>query len=103
MNYRNAKFNMHGTIDVEIEHPKYGWIPFTADPNDPVEYGRQIHAEVVKGNVQPYTGRPKEEIMQERMDAINNRVDPVKALEDRIKKLEDEIKKNAIAPNPERE
>lgn len=34
MEYRNAAFNHLGTIDCEINHPRYGWIPFTADPND---------------------------------------------------------------------
>lgn len=34
MNYRNAKFNRFGTIDCEIEHETYGWIPFTCDPKD---------------------------------------------------------------------
>lgn len=33
-NYRNAKFLADGCIDCEIEHPKYGWIPFTLNPND---------------------------------------------------------------------
>lgn len=34
MNYRNAKRLADGRIDCEIEHPLYGWIPFTADPAD---------------------------------------------------------------------
>jgi hypothetical protein len=35
MNYRNAKYiNDTGWIDCEIEHPKYGWIPYTVDPLD---------------------------------------------------------------------
>jgi hypothetical protein len=34
MNYRNAKFVNTAIIDCEIEHPVYGWIPFTCDPND---------------------------------------------------------------------
>ena len=42
MNYRNAKYNVFGTIDCEIEHPEYGWIPFTADPNDVEPLGAEI-------------------------------------------------------------
>jgi len=42
MNTRNARYNSRGSIDVEIEHPKFGWIPFTADPNDPEPHGRQL-------------------------------------------------------------
>ena len=34
MNYRNAKHIANGLIDCEIEHPVYGWIPFTCDPSD---------------------------------------------------------------------
>lgn len=34
MNYRNARRLSNGWIDCEIEHPTYGWIPFTCDPND---------------------------------------------------------------------
>ena len=34
-NYRNAKYvNDNGWIDCEIEHPDYGWIPYTLDPAD---------------------------------------------------------------------
>ena len=35
MNYRNARYvNNDGWIDCEIEHPDYGWIPYTLDPAD---------------------------------------------------------------------
>ena len=34
MDYRNARFNVAGGIDCEIDHPELGWIPFTADPAD---------------------------------------------------------------------
>jgi hypothetical protein len=34
MNYRNPAYLEDGRIDCEIEHPEYGWIPFTCDPND---------------------------------------------------------------------
>jgi hypothetical protein len=34
MQWRNPVRNAFGTIDLEINHPKYGWIPFTADPDD---------------------------------------------------------------------
>lgn len=35
MRYRNPRYAADGRIDCEIEHPQYGWIPFTADPADP--------------------------------------------------------------------
>ena len=34
MNYRNAQRLANGCIDCEIEHEKFGWIPFTCNPND---------------------------------------------------------------------
>jgi hypothetical protein len=34
MNYRNAKYIDATRIDCEIEHEKYGWIPYTLDPAD---------------------------------------------------------------------
>ena len=34
MNYRNAKYISATVIDCEIDHPDYGWIPYTLDPSD---------------------------------------------------------------------
>ena len=35
MNYRNAQYiDDNGWIDCEIEHPDFGWIPYTLDPAD---------------------------------------------------------------------
>lgn len=34
LNYRNAKRISGNRIDCEIDHPIYGWIPFTCDPTD---------------------------------------------------------------------
>jgi hypothetical protein len=34
MNYRNPAYTANGWIDCEIEHPVYGWIPFTCAPKD---------------------------------------------------------------------
>lgn len=44
MEIRNAKLLEDGRIDCEIDHPVYGWIPFTAAANDVEEHGRIIHA-----------------------------------------------------------
>jgi hypothetical protein len=41
---RDAAFNQFGTIDCEMLHPEFGWMPFTASPEDPEELGRQIFA-----------------------------------------------------------
>jgi hypothetical protein len=34
MEYKNAKRLGNGWIDCEINHPQYGWIPFTCNPQD---------------------------------------------------------------------
>lgn len=34
MEYRNPRKTAGAAIDCEINHPTYGWIPFTADPSD---------------------------------------------------------------------
>jgi len=39
---RNAVFTSDGRIDCEINHPSFGWVPFTADQNDVEEHGRII-------------------------------------------------------------
>ena len=49
MEIRNAIYNAFGTIDCEINHPTFGWIPFTASPDDDEELGRQIHADILSG------------------------------------------------------
>ena len=34
MNYRNAQYIDDTRINCEIEHPEFGWIPYTLDPAD---------------------------------------------------------------------
>jgi hypothetical protein len=53
IDYRNPRYNAHGTIDVELNHPAFGWIPFTADPDDVEPHGRQIFADL-KAEAAPY-------------------------------------------------
>jgi hypothetical protein len=55
MNTRNPVYNYLGTIDCEIEHPDYGWIPFTASPNDVEPHGVEIfNSLVAAGTVTAY-------------------------------------------------
>lgn len=50
MQVKNPKYNAYSTIDIDIEHPAHGWIPFTASPDDVEESGRLLHAEAIAGN-----------------------------------------------------
>jgi len=50
MQIRNLKYNTFGTVDMEIEHPTYGWIPFTASPDDTEKYGRELYAAAIAGD-----------------------------------------------------
>lgn len=54
MQWRNPTFTADGRIDVEIDHPQFGWVPFTASPNDPEPLGRAIFAAAAAGTVAPY-------------------------------------------------
>lgn len=55
MNYRNAQYNVYGTINCEIDHPKLGWIPFTASPDDMEKHGRDIYTQILQtGDVAEY-------------------------------------------------
>lgn len=53
MEYRNPVFNSDGGIDCEINHPTYGWIPFTASPTDDVEMGRNLFKAIEAENNDP--------------------------------------------------
>ena len=44
MQVRNVQYNSGGTIDLEIEHPAHGWVPFTAAPDDSEQLGRDLFA-----------------------------------------------------------
>ena len=59
MNYRNPIYTETVAIDCEINHPDYGWIPFTASPDDCEEHGRVLFSEIeTKGGVAPYEPPP---------------------------------------------
>ena len=38
-------------IDVIIVHPQHGSIAFTANPNDLVQFGRDLHAKIIADGV----------------------------------------------------
>jgi hypothetical protein len=44
---RNIVALPDGRFDCEIQHPRWGWIPFTASADDVEAHGRAIHAAIV--------------------------------------------------------
>lgn len=49
MQVKNPSYNSVGTIDCDINHPSFGWIPFTASPDDVGPLGKEIYANAVSG------------------------------------------------------
>lgn len=58
---RAPRFLADGRIDCEIEHPTFGWIPFTANADDTTEHGRAIHAAAIAMIPAPYVAQPPAE------------------------------------------
>ncbi len=55
-NIKNARYNRLGSIDLDYEHPLYGWIPFTANPADIEPLGGELYALARDmGGVAPYS------------------------------------------------
>lgn len=71
MDAKNPKYadQSNTAIDLEVNHPVYGWIPFTATSYDVEEHGRILYANAVAGDygaIQPYTPpTPREPTAQE--------------------------------------
>ena len=59
LTYKNPVLTASGTIDMEINHPVYGPIPFTASPDDPDEHGRLLFADA-QATAAPYVSPPPE-------------------------------------------
>lgn len=65
MNYRNARYIDSARIDCEIEHPHYGWIPYTLDPSDTdmtVNNDSLLAAMSENGDVAAYVPPTQEEL-----------------------------------------
>jgi len=72
MEFRNPIFTAYGAIDCEIDHPVYGWIPFTADPNDVEPVGAEVF-NAAKDSAAPYVAPPAptpEEVLQAERTAM---------------------------------
>lgn len=87
-NYRNANYiNDNGWIDCEIEHPDYGWIPYTLNPTDTdmtINNDDLLAAMTAAGDVAPYVpptqaeldAELSEQLRMER-DGLLLEVDPI--------------------------
>lgn len=76
---KNPKYNADGTIDVEVNHPVYGWIPFTASPNDTDSHGLLIYQAALNGaygEVQPYV-KSEAEYISEALSERNRRISDI--------------------------
>lgn len=62
---RSARYAAQGGVDCEINHPEYGWIPFTASPDDPEQFGRDIHAAITQGEVGEIAPAPPPPLLTE--------------------------------------
>jgi hypothetical protein len=49
MNIKNVVRNEIGSFDCEVEHPVFGWIPFTASPDDVEFFGRELYGRISEG------------------------------------------------------
>lgn len=58
MKIRNPKFNARGSIDCEVDDPKHGWVPFTAEPNDTELAGSLVYDAAIAMDPEPYTPPP---------------------------------------------
>lgn len=56
MDFRSPVFNGFGTIDVEVDHPVFGWIPLTASEDDPETAA--IYAAALAAGPAPYVAPP---------------------------------------------
>lgn len=68
MEVKNPKWNGNNTIDCEIEHPVYGWIPFTAQEDDVEKFGQLVYKICLEMGPEPFVpekGPTQEEILQE--------------------------------------
>ncbi|OKP66778.1 hypothetical protein BTE77_31380 [Ensifer adhaerens] len=56
MEFRNAFFSRpnEAAIDMEVNHPEFGWMPFTATAHSPDDYNRELFAAAKAGTVSPY-------------------------------------------------
>ena len=73
---RNPAYNARGDIDLEINHPEHGWIPYTIDVDDKDETidNSAITSIISKMNIKEYVAptMPTDEEAEEYQKIINS-------------------------------
>jgi hypothetical protein len=73
--WRNPKFNALGTIDMDINHPIHGWIPFTANPYDVERLGVSLYnAALELGGVGDLAAPPPEALQAAIVAVVQERL-----------------------------
>ena len=62
MEVRAAVYTADGRIDCEIDHARFGWIPFTARADDPEQHGVEIYQAALAAGPAPYVPSTPEEL-----------------------------------------
>lgn len=55
---RNPVFNADGSIECEVQHSVYGWMPFTARADDVEAHGREVYERALAMIPAPYEAQP---------------------------------------------
>ena len=75
VDYRNAQYmNESGWVDCEIDHPEYGWIPYTLNPQDedPTIDNNNLLTRMLESNsISPFVPPTQEELYEK--EAVNCR------------------------------
>lgn len=86
--YRNAAYLRNGMINVEINHPEMGWVPFTCTPDDTASLIDTVQLNALmlaNGDVAPYVPPTQAELDEqmanqvraERDAILTHTVDPI--------------------------
>ena len=78
MNYRNAQYIDTTRIDCEIEHPEFGWIPYTLDPADKdmtINNDDLLAAMATNGDVAAYVPPTQAELDEAAAQAVRSERD----------------------------
>lgn len=63
MEIRNPVYTEDGLIDCELNHPQFGWIPFTANPNDSEQTGRDAYQLALGMGIAAYVPPTAEDVL----------------------------------------